>query len=230
MSVTALIPSAGSGNRMSNGRDDKPFLELKGKPLLSYVLSVLERSELIDSIIVIAKEKYVAEAKKVVENCGAGKVADVIPGGETRTQSVRNGLANIKADDDDIVLIHDGVRPFLTEGAISATVEAAREHGASVLGVPCTSTIKKVTGEDVIDETVDRTVLWEAQTPQAFRYGMIKKAYGSFEDADATDDSSFVERLGIKVRVVPGDRNNIKVTVPEDLMLAEAILETKKCE
>ena len=230
MSVTALIPSAGSGRRMFNGRDDKPFLELKGKPLLSYVLSVLESSELIDSVVVIAKEKYVIEAKKVVESCEAGKVVDVIPGGETRTQSVRNGLAKIKAADDDIVLIHDGVRPFLTESAISATVEAARQYGASVLGVPCTSTIKKVTGEDVIDETVDRTVLWEAQTPQAFRYGVINNAYGEFEGTDATDDSSFVERLGIKVRIVPGDRNNIKVTVPEDLMLAEAILETKTCE
>jgi 2-C-methyl-D-erythritol 4-phosphate cytidylyltransferase len=230
LSVIALVPSAGSGKRMAANGDNKPFLRLKGKPLLYYVLSGLERSKLVDSVVLVTKEKYIEEAKKIVTKYGARKVTDIVPGGETRTQSVRNGLERIKAADDDIILIQDGVRPFLTESAIQATVETARQYGASVLGVQCTSTIKKVGAQDVIEETVDRKALWEAQTPQAFRYGVIREAYEKFKEEEATDDSSFVERLGVKVRITPGDKNNIKITVPEDLALAEAILEAKICE
>lgn len=224
MKVIALVPSAGSGRRMSGQRDDKPFLRLKDKPLLYYVLSSLERTRIVDSIILVAKGKYLEEAGSIVKEYGISKVSEIIPGGETRSASVKNGLNKIKASDEDIVLIHDGVRPFLTEDAIRQTVEAAKEHGASVLGIPCTSTIKKVSECGFIEETTNRNILWEAQTPQAFRYGVIKEAYEKCEGQSATDDSCFVERLGIKVQMVPGDKNNIKVTVPEDLILAEAIL------
>ncbi|MFQ5952379.1 MAG: 2-C-methyl-D-erythritol 4-phosphate cytidylyltransferase [Candidatus Omnitrophota bacterium] len=224
MSVIALVPSAGSGRRMTNDKDNKPFLELKGKPLLFYVLSRLEESTLVDAVTLIVKEKYIEEAKRAAEKFGMSKVTSVISGGETRSESVANGLASIKANEDDIILIHDGVRPFLKEEAIRSVVGSARKYGGAVLAVPCTSTIKKVTGEGVIEKTVDRKVLWEAQTPQAFRYDIIKKAYERFEGSDATDDSSFVERLGNKVCIVPGDKKNIKVTVPEDLKLAEAML------
>ncbi|MGB2630785.1 MAG: 2-C-methyl-D-erythritol 4-phosphate cytidylyltransferase [Candidatus Omnitrophota bacterium] len=225
MRVRAIIPSAGSGRRMSNKRDDKPFLELKNRPLIFYALSSLEKSGLIDDVILVVKEKYIREAQQAVDKYGLKKVTGIVPGGATRTKSVVNGLKKIKAADDDIILIHDGARPFLTEKSIRSVVEEARRSGAAILGIPCTSTVKKVANGGIIEGTVDRSALWEAQTPQAFRYGIIRKAYERFEESDATDDSSFVERLGAEVRIVPGDKKNIKVTVPEDLALAEAILD-----
>ncbi|MGD2279084.1 MAG: 2-C-methyl-D-erythritol 4-phosphate cytidylyltransferase [Candidatus Omnitrophota bacterium] len=227
MSVIALVPSAGSGQRMNNSKDDKLFLELKGRPLLVHVLSGLQGSRLVDRIILIVKESYVGEAGRLVDEYAISKVADIIPGGETRAHSVANGLARVEAGDNDIILVHDGARPFLKEQNIQDVVDSARQYGAAVLGVPCTSTIKKVTEKNIIERTVDRRVLWEAQTPQAFRFGIIKEAYKDFEGLGVTDDSGLVEKLGKKVCIVPGDRNNIKVTVPEDLKLAEAILDAE---
>jgi 2-C-methyl-D-erythritol 4-phosphate cytidylyltransferase len=219
MSVIALVPSAGSGRRMDNKKNNKPFLELKGKPLLVYTLSRLDRSALIDTVILIVKAGYIEEAKRIVEDYGIRKVTDIVPGGGTRTQSVANGLAQVEAADEDIILIHDGVRPF---------VKSAERFGAAVMGIPCTSTIKKINEEDIIEKTVDRKYLYEAQTPQAFRYGIIKEAYEKFKGQDATDDSCFVTRLGHDVHIVSGDRNNIKITLLEDLKLAEAILDSSK--
>jgi 2-C-methyl-D-erythritol 4-phosphate cytidylyltransferase len=230
MRVTALVPSAGSGNRMVSGKDDKPFLELKGKPLLFYTLFRLEGSALIDDIQLVVKEKYIGQAKRLVEKYAIRKVSGIICGGETRAQSVANGLAETKAADDDIILIHDGVRPFLTEPAIQALIDSAKQYGAAILAVPCTSTIKKVREEGVVEKTVDRKSLWEVQTPQVFKCKIIREAYRKFQDKSSTDDSCLVERLGNKVHIVPGDRSNIKVTVPEDILLAEAILETQNSE
>ena len=227
MSVIALVPSAGSGQRMNNSRDDKPFLELNGKPLIFHVLSGLENSKLVDQIILIVKENYIEEARGIVSKYALRKVACVIPGGKTRSHSVANGLAKVEAGDDDIILVHDGARPLLKEKNIQDVVDSARKCGAAVLGIPCTSTIKKVTEENIIEKTVDRKVLWEAQTPQAFRFDIIKEAYKDFEELGVTDDSGLVEKSGKKVHIVPGDKNNIKVTVPEDLKLAEAILDAE---
>ncbi len=224
MSVIALIPAAGSGSRLEREKDDKPFLELGGKPVLVYVLSCFDRAGIVDDVKLIVKEKYIEKAKLLIAEFGIRKVTDVISGGDSRTRSVANGIDAIDAADEDIILIHDGARPFVAEDIISAAVESALLYGAAVAGIPCAATIKKVDEKGIIEDTPDRSPLWEAQTPQAFRYGIIKEAYRKFEGQEATDDSCFVERMGHKVRVVKGDGKNIKITVPADLVLAEAIL------
>jgi 2-C-methyl-D-erythritol 4-phosphate cytidylyltransferase len=225
MKVIALVPAAGSGERMAQGRDDKPFLEIQGKPVLLHVLSRLSAACRIDKIVLVVKEKYLQAAKELVSREGLEKVTDVIAGGKTRTQSVQNGIQAANAEDDDLILIHDGVRPFITDQIILQAVETAAITGAAVVGVPCASTIKKVTGDLLVEGTPVRSELWEAQTPQVFRAKVIKEAYDADDGTDATDDSCLVERIGHKVSMVKGTRDNIKITVFEDIRLAEAILE-----
>ncbi len=224
MKTIALIAAAGSGKRMESGQDAKPFLELGGKPILAYVLERFVGSAAVDEVVLVVKEKYIDKAAELVALHGFGKIAGIFPGADSRTGSVNNGIEAIEAENDDIVVIHDGVRPFITEPVIRAAVDSAAAHGAAVVGVPCTATIKSVGKGNVIEGTPDRKKLWEAQTPQAFRYGIIKKAYGASRGKALTDDSCLVERMGHKVRMVMGDVTNIKVTVPADLTVAEAIL------
>lgn len=225
MRVIALVPAAGSGERMALGRDDKPFLRIQGKPVLLHVLSRLNASARIDEIVLLVKEKYLREAEELVAREGLDKVKKVVAGGDTRSQSVKNGIARAGARDEDLILIHDGVRPFVTDEVIHRVVEAALSTGAAVVGVPCSSTIKKVSGDLTVESTPARSGLWEAQTPQVFRAEIIREAYDADDGTGATDDSCLVERIGHKVSVVKGTRDNIKITVPEDVRLAEAIMD-----
>lgn len=224
MKVFALVVAAGSGSRMTSGRDDKPFIELCGCPLVWYSLEKLEKSPLVDSVTLAVKENYIGHARDLVARYGFKKVSSVIAGGATRTDSVRRGLAAMKADDLDILIIQDGARPFLSEDMIRSSVEAAERYGAAVVGVPCTATIKEVGSDGAINATPDRNRMWEAQTPQVFRYDVIRTAYEKFPKDEATDDSALVERMGHKVMMVEGSRDNIKVTVAADIAVAEAIL------
>ncbi|MDD3088344.1 MAG: 2-C-methyl-D-erythritol 4-phosphate cytidylyltransferase [Candidatus Omnitrophica bacterium] len=228
MRVFALVVAAGSGSRMLSAGENKAFLTLAGRPLVFYALKTMCDAPLVDQVILVVKASHMERARCIVDEYGLSKVAPIVAGGDTRTASVRNGLASIKALDDDIVLIHDGARPFLTGAMVDNAANTARLSGAAVVGVPCTATIKEVTDTRSIQKTPDRKYLWEAQTPQAFRYGILKEAYDSFAAENATDDSVLVERLGQAVIMVPGDRTNIKVTVPEDLMIAEAILKMRQ--
>ncbi len=228
MKVFAIVPSAGSGRRMNSVNDDKPFLEIDGKPLFIFALLSLDNSKAIDDITVVVKKKYAKLAEEFIEMYGIKKVGRILPGGDTRTQSVQNGLDAIKAKKDDLVVIHDGARPFLSEEMLKSSIKAAKESGAAVVGMPLTSTIKELDERQFVKGTRDRSKLFEAQTPQVFRYGVIKKAYQDVGDISITDDSAVVERAGYKVKVVQGSRRNIKVTVAEDVALAEAILESTK--
>ncbi len=228
MKTIALVPAAGSGDRMGGSGDDKPFMELAGKPVLAHVLERLDASENVDEIVLIVKDKYVERAKETVSERAIKKVIGVIAGGKTRAESVSRGIAACGARDGDLILIHDGVRPFVTGTVICKAIEAAKSSGAAVAGIPCSATIKNVNDDRVIESTPDRSGLWEAQTPQVFRADLIKKAYSSGGSREATDDSSMVERLGHKVSMVEGSRYNIKITVPEDLDLAETILGMKR--
>lgn len=219
-----MVVAAGSGSRMASGKDDKPFIELCGCPLVCYSLEKLEKSPLVDSVTLVVKERYIGHARDLVAKYGFKKVASVIAGGATRTDSVRTGLAAVKAEDLDILVIQDGARPFIREDMIVSSVEAAKRYGAAVVGVPCVATIKEVGGDGAINATPDRSRMWEAQTPQVFRCDVIRTAYEKFPKGEATDDSAMVERMGHKVMMVEGSRDNIKVTVAEDLAVAEAIL------
>lgn len=223
----ALIPAAGMGRRMG-ASINKQYLLLDGLPIVARTISVFEQSALIDSIyLVVPAEEIPYCSKHVVEACGFKKVAAIIPGGKERQNSVLNGLNVISqfADDNDVVLIHDGVRPFLNESMLKESIDAARSYDGSLVAVPAKDTIK-IVSEGIVTGTPLRETLWQAQTPQSFRFGIIHQAHISAESAGftGTDDASLIERNGGSVRVIMGDYRNIKITTPEDLILAEAFL------
>jgi 2-C-methyl-D-erythritol 4-phosphate cytidylyltransferase len=219
--VTALVPAAGTGARM-NLQLAKPLLEVGGKPIIIATLEALASSSYIDEIVLIFHKDYVEEARRLVKKHKINKVARVIEGGSTRKESVARGL-DVVGSATDLVLIHDGVRPFVDEGCIGRVVEEARLCGAAVCGVPVKSTIKKVDRNCEIDSTLRRDQLWEIQTPQVFERELIQKAYLRMSRHAVPDDAALVELMGKKVRVVLGSYFNIKITTQEDLVFAEAI-------
>ena len=231
MAVFALIPAAGMGKRMG-ASINKQYLLLDGMPILARTLEAFERSPLVDGIfVVIPADEIPFCREQVVERHGLTKVREIVAGGAERQQSVLNGLRAMEgtAGEDDVVLVHDGVRPFVTEDILGRATVAARENDGALVAVPAKDTVK-VVENGVITATPPRETLWLAQTPQAFRYGVIRAAH---EVADAerflgTDDAMLVERLGRQVRIVVGDYRNIKITTPEDMVLAEAFLKERQ--
>ena len=226
MKVTALIPAAGMGKRMGAGVN-KQYLMLNEKPIVAHTLTVFENAPFVDDIYLIIPEPEIPYCREqVVERYGFTKVRRIVPGGAERQNSVLNGLrAMADARDDDLVLIHDGVRPFVPVQVLERALETARVHDGALVAVPAKDTIKIVT-DGIIRETPPRENLWLAQTPQAFRYGVIRAAHETAEAEGflGTDDAMLLERLGKDVHVVLGDYRNIKITTPEDLILAEAFL------
>lgn len=227
MITKAIIAAGGLGTRLKTIHP-KPLVMLNGKPLLAYSVEVFEKSPLIESIIVVTHEYHVLDVEDVVRHYNFQKVERVIIGGETRSASVYNGLQEA-GEETDIVVIHDGARPLLKPQTLQRAVEQCRSDGAVVVGVPVKPTIKKVDLQSqLVRETLNRKELWEIQTPQVFRREILVKAYARKDVADATDDASLVERLGAPVRVVEGDYENIKITTNEDLLLAEALLNSRE--
>jgi 2-C-methyl-D-erythritol 4-phosphate cytidylyltransferase len=231
MRVTALIPAAGMGKRMGAGIN-KQYLHLAGKPILAHTLAVFEAAPFVDDVYLIIPHDEIAYCREnVVERYGFNKVRKIVPGGSERQHSVRNGLLALDLAADDIVIIHDGVRPFVPVAIIEQSVATARSHDGALVAVPVKDTVK-VVRDGLVLETPPRETLWLAQTPQTFRYGIIRDAYEAAEDAGwlGTDDASLVERLGKSVRIVPGVYGNFKITTPEDLVLAEAFLREAGCD
>jgi 2-C-methyl-D-erythritol 4-phosphate cytidylyltransferase len=227
MSVFVLIPAAGMGRRMG-ATVNKQYLPLNGRPILGHTIALFDKHPLIDKIYVItpADESELCR-REVLAPGNFRKVQDLVPGGAERQDSVRNGLQACAAAPDDIVLIHDGVRPLLQPGLIDKLVAEVQERGACLVGVPVKDTIKQVV-DGRIEGTPDRNGLWQAQTPQAFRYGQILEAYqrAQLDGFRGTDDASLVERLGQPVTIIAGSYRNIKLTTPEDLLLARAFLDS----
>jgi len=210
-----VIVAAGSSRRM--GGVDKVFALLEGKPLLGRVISVFQRCNLIDQIVMVVGKQNLGKCQQLVTEQGWSKVTDVCAGGRRRQDSVVAGLSRLSHCQ--WVVIHDGARPLVTEGLIERGLEAARETGAAVAAVPVTDTIK-VAGEDrIVRETPPRGDLWAVQTPQVFRFDIITEAYRRVE-AEVTDDASLVEQLGYKIKLYMGSYDNIKITTPDDLALA----------
>lgn len=226
MKVIALVPAAGMGKRM--GADiNKQYLLLAGKPILAHTLQVFQDAPFVDDIYVVIPAPEIPYCREqVVDRYSLSKVKKIVAGGAERQHSVVNGLRAIEEPgDEDVVLIHDGVRPFVPMHLMERAVAVAREHDGALVAVPAKDTIKVVAG-GIVTETPPRERLWLAQTPQAFRYAVIREAHESAA-ADGflgTDDASLLERLGRDVHVVPGDYRNIKITTPEDMRLAEAFL------
>jgi 2-C-methyl-D-erythritol 4-phosphate cytidylyltransferase len=224
MKKIAIIVGAGKGVRM-NCETPKQYLMLRQLPVLAYSLRAFNTCEDIDQIILVAPKKdgqYCRDA--IIAGIEMKKPTQIVSGGETRQDSVWQGLLAID-DADSIVAIHDAVRPFIEPRQITACIAGAIETGASMLAIPVSDTLKRVDEDFFVKTTVSRDELWLAQTPQAFRYDIIVKGHASAkkEGFCATDDASLVERLGMKVKVIFGSRRNFKITDPDDLAMAEAI-------
>jgi len=211
------------------GARSKQFMDLAGRPVLVRTLDVFHRMKEVDRIILLVPREDVAFAEtEIVDRYGLSGVRHVLPGGEERQDSVRNGISALGpvASDDGIVLIHDAVRPFVTEALIQKSIEACSKYGAVTLGVPVKDTVKQVNAEGVITETVARSTYWMTQTPQTFRRSILVEAYHrAYEEGFyGTDDASLVERTGFAVRMIFGSYENIKITTPEDLKYGEYLL------
>jgi 2-C-methyl-D-erythritol 4-phosphate cytidylyltransferase len=214
MPVAVIIPAAGSGSRFG-GDIPKQFRMLGGKPILQRVVERFLAHERVGRVVVAVAEMLVDDAKQTDR-------VRFVAGGATRQQSVSNALAAIH--DEDLVAVHDAVRPFFAYGTFGALLDAAAEHGAAFPGVPVTDTIHLVRDERVV-ETPERQLLMAAQTPQCFRTAVLRDVLARAAGDDATDEAGLAARFGYDVRLVPGDAMNFKITRPEDLATAERMLE-----
>jgi len=225
MKTVAIIPAGGSGSRMGCGVP-KQYLPLAGVPLLVHTLRAFQNSPLITDILLVVPESDIPDVRReLVERFGLSRVAVVLAGGAQRQDSVSKALLHVR-DDHAIVVIHDGARPFVSGVLIGRAIAAAETDGAAVVGVPAKDTVKEATSEGWVKRTVPRGGLWLAQTPQAFRREVILAAYAraAAEGFYGTDDASLVERMGVPVRMVPGEDANIKVTTRADLAYGETIV------
>ncbi|HWI54280.1 MAG TPA: 2-C-methyl-D-erythritol 4-phosphate cytidylyltransferase [Desulfobacteria bacterium] len=226
----AVIPAAGQGKRMKRDRN-KQFLLLRDIPIIVHTLRVFQEAPLVAEIIIVCgsgeKEYYLQE---IIPVYGITKPVTVVTGGRERQDSVLRGLEAV-SDDIRHVLIHDGARPFVSPELISALADEVRRSGAVVPGIPVKDTIKRTDSDGFITGTPPRDGLWHVQTPQAFDLQLIKKAHHEALKVSfyGTDDSSLVERLGIAVKLIHGSYENIKITTPDDLILAEVLLERRAC-
>lgn len=223
----ALIPAAGMGKRMGASMN-KQYLQLGGMPIVAHTLQVFQDSPLIEGIILVTPEDEIPYCRReVVEKYRLSKVLDVVPGGSERQHSVRNGLHALqdRISSDDIILIHDGVRPFIDESILLQSISLASTGVGALVAVQSKDTIKVVHDGTVV-ATPDRSTLWQAQTPQSFRFEQILAAHHQAlqEGFLGTDDCSLLERFNGTVKIVNGSYRNIKITTPEDLVLAEAFL------
>lgn len=230
LKTVAIIPAAGTGVRMENDRP-KQFLDLEGRPLLAVTLEKFQECSAIDSIILVAPPSDVKYCQgEIAERYHLTKVEKVVAGGERRQDSVRLGI-EATGGDFDLVLIHDGVRPLITQDLIERVVRAAQGHRAVITGLPAKETVKETDENALVVRTYDRQKVWLIQTPQVFRYEDILMAHRrAVEEGseEVPDDALLVEKVGIPVKVVEGSEGNIKVTTPQDLELVKFLLKRQK--
>lgn len=219
------IPAAGIGRRMHSDTP-KQYLHLNGRPLLAHTIAVFDAIPECSAIVLAVDDE--AAAKRLVDSCALRVEVRIVAGGLRRQDSVANALTAC-GEDDTIVLVHDAARPCVTAAEVRSVAAAAREHGAALLALPARDTIKEVHAGRV-RLTLDRSIIWHAQTPQAARAGLFRIAFAeaSRKGIEATDDVSLLEAMDVPVHVVEGLATNMKVTTPEDLPVAEAILRTQR--
>jgi 2-C-methyl-D-erythritol 4-phosphate cytidylyltransferase len=222
MKVGAIIPAAGRGKRIG-ASIPKQFLEIQGRPILHHTLTVFASCKLIDYVVLVMPRADVDEVGEDWMN-KYKIVQEVVVGGEQRQDSVYNGFNSMEKGTD-IVVVHDGVRPFTTPQMITATVEAAQQYGAAITAIPVSDTVKQA-ADGFVKQTVSRDGLWRVQTPQAFQHGLLQQAFKKAKKDSyyGTDEGSLVEYLGERVKIVPGSELNIKITRKEDLVLGESLL------
>jgi len=228
--IGAVILAGGRGSRMHSDIQ-KQYMRLDGRPLIAYALEAFERSCADDLVLVTGAGEAEFVQKEILPPLGLTKLRSIVTGGKERYHSVYEGLKALR--NCDYVLIHDGARPLVTEAVISRAVQAAVQNDACVVGMPVKDTIKVADAHGFAESTPDRSLLWQVQTPQAFAYPLVRGAYDRLMADETlqkgiTDDAMVVEHLsGTKVRLVEGSYENLKVTTPEDLVLAEALLKKR---
>jgi 2-C-methyl-D-erythritol 4-phosphate cytidylyltransferase len=225
MHTSVIIPAAGIGERMGSAIG-KQFLSIKGTPIIVHTLRCFQQSAAIDEIVIVTREDSFALLEELLSQSGLTKVRPLVKGGARRQDSVANGLRAVSAGTE-IVLVHDAVRPFILQSTITQVTDAARHFGAAIAAVRAKDTIKQAGTDGRVALTLDRSFLWNVQTPQAFRLDILRRAYELAErdGRSATDDSSLVEALGIAPVIVEASYDNIKITTPDDLLLGELLAE-----
>ena len=226
----AIVVAAGHGARMGGGQW-KQFRLIGSRPVVAWTMEMLDRSRSVDGITLVVPSVFESRSFKLPDITGIKKLRTVVAGGRSRQESVRLGLAKVSSLSG-LVLVHDGVRPFVTVELIDRVVAGGAETGAAVCAVPASDTVKEVGADGIVVKTLDRGRLWMVQTPQAFRQGLLCTAHEqALADGYAgTDDAELVERLGVAVRVVEGDPANVKLTSPQDFAWAESVLAQRRKE
>lgn len=224
MNYQVIIPAAGSGKRMGAGFN-KLFIPIKERPIISYTLDFFHNDDNCINIILVIDPKDEDQFQEIINTESYEKIIFAY-GGKERQHSVYNGLQ--KAKKEGIILVHDGARPFIKKETVEQLVQTSYQYGGAIAAVPVKDTIKKAYSFEVV-ETIDRTSLWQTQTPQAFRFSILEEAHEKAKQDGflGTDESSLVERLGYPVKIVQSDYDNIKLTTPEDIYFAHAILEKR---
>jgi len=226
--TSAILLAAGRGIRLKL-KVPKPLVEINSRPLIIYSLLELSKNRDIRDIIVVANSKNKKNITRKIRQYKIGKIKRIVLGGRARQDSVRNGLKALDGRTE-LVLIHDAARPFINREIISSLIAAAHKCGAAIAGVPVRATIKKATTlqrhnvrSRFVEKTIDRSDLWEIQTPQVFRKKLVLEAYKRFSRIPVTDDAALIEKLGKKVKILQGSHFNIKITAPEDLIIAKSL-------
>ena len=223
--VRVVIAAAGKGSRMQS-MTNKQYMLLNSRPVLAYSLDFFEKMDIVEEIVVVCGENELDFCQKeIIQRYKYQKVAAILPGGKERQDSVWRGLQSMGTDTD-LVAVHDGARPLLSSGVFSNLVREASEWGAAVPGISSKDTIKSIDRDGFVRQTLDRSSVFAIQTPQIFSYSELMTAYREAyeEDFQGTDDASLFERYIGRVKVVEGDYNNLKITTPGDLIIAEALL------
>lgn len=226
---TAIILAAGKGLRMKAGIN-KQYINLEGRPILSHALEVFFACPAIDEVVlVIGSDDMELCDNMILKTIRHDKPLKLVIGGEERQDSVFNGLKHVD-NNAEIIIIHDGARPFITSQMIMECIEGAFKYGASTLGVPIKETVKVIDDKGFVKNTPNRENIWITQTPQAFDRGLIVQAHelARINNIKATDDAMLIEHLGHPIKMIEGDYSNIKITTSEDLAVAETILRCKK--
>ena len=218
MKVFVIIPASGSGERFG-GKTPKQFMKIDGKVIIAHTLEKFNELKTVDEIIVSTKLEYFVKISTIIKKNNFRKVMKIVEGGERRQDSVYNALINLDCGKDDLILIHDAVRPFISRKKIYELIKEAKKEKCVILGLPVSETIKRVDKNNIVTETIDRRNVRTIQTPQAFRYDILMRSFEKAlkEKFTGTDEASIVENAGYKVKVIGGEKGNVKITFREDV-------------
>jgi 2-C-methyl-D-erythritol 4-phosphate cytidylyltransferase len=225
MKVSVIIVAAGYGKRMG-GSISKQLLELNGRPVLYYCIKAFNKIEEIDEIIVVVNRKIFGSVKSLIIKSKFKKAKELVIGGKERQYSVYNGLKKLKCHLNQIVLIHDGVRPLVTKKIILDVIRNSKKFGSAIPALPVKETLKMSEDGDFFLKTINRNKIWSIQTPQGFKYNILIQAFEKARKDNfiGSDDAALIERIGVKPKIVPGSFKNIKITTPEDVKIAKKFM------